>query len=294
MAVRPSSSDTPGGAATAADGSTGSTTTLLQLEQVTVERGEVTILDRIDLTIPHGRHTAVVGPNGAGKTSLLKLLLRHFYPSVTDRSGTGTVRILGRTVWEVAELWRRMGVVSAELDRAFTRGRSGAMTALQVVASGFTAVELPERVGPLSPPMRRAAEEALAAVDASPLQSRTLETMSTGERRRVLIARALVHRPEILVLDEPTTGLDLAARHSFLRMLQSVVATGSTTLVLVTHHIEEIVPAIEQVVLLGHGRIVADAPKPQALTGEALSALYQTPIEVSFDVQGYPHARVLS
>ncbi|WP_202617406.1 ABC transporter ATP-binding protein [Roseimaritima sediminicola] len=251
---------------------------LLELEQVTVTRGPVRILDRVDITLPQGQHTAILGANGSGKTSLLKLLIRQFYPSV-DGEHAGTVRILGRSDWHIDSLRRQLGIVSNELDQAFASGRSGRMTALQTVLSGFSGVRLARHLKYDGKRDVRRAGEALERMDAGHLAERTLETMSTGERRRTLIARALVHGPAALVLDEPTTGLDIAARATLLKQLGELAA-GGTTLLLVTHHVEEILPAIRRVVLLKAGRVHGVGETEQMLTDDRLSDVFETPVAV--------------
>lgn len=259
---------------------------LLEIDQVTVAREGNTILDRISIQFPRGRHSAVLGPNGAGKTSLLKLLLKQFYPSVGDRGHQGTVKILGRSDWELFDLKRYMGIVSSTLDFSFSIGRTGRMTVLEAVASGFTGTELAEYGPPITPDLRARVESILEKVGMESLVQRRVETLSTGERRRTLIARALVHDPAILVLDEPTTGLDIVARHRFLQMLRSLVTQRELTLLLVTHHVEEIIPEIEHVVLLGDGRISFDGPKEKALTDECLSTLYGSAIQLTRQADG--------
>jgi iron complex transport system ATP-binding protein len=266
---------------------------LLELRDVSVRRGDVTMLAGVSLVIPRGRHTAVLGPNGAGKTSLVRLLDRQLYPSVDDDGTQGGVRILGRSAWDVAVLRRRMGIVSAGLDREFSGGQTGRMTVTEAVASGFTATELADWGPPITADVREAAEAALARVDATRLAARHVDTLSTGERRRVLIARALVHAPEILVLDEPTTGLDIAARHAFLDILTGLCRQPGLTVVLVTHHLEEIVPEFRHAVLLAGGRIVCDGPVAEALHAARLSAVFGVPLEVSRDAHGRLATRVV-
>lgn len=247
---------------------------LLQIANVTIRRGTTTILDDLSLELPAGRHTALLGPNGSGKTSLLKLLIRQFYPSVTEDT-PGTVRILGRDDWHIDDLRRHLGIVSSELDHAFAGGRTGRMTALQAVLSGFTGVQLVRFLGTPTESQIASAREALKQLGASHLEDRTLETMSTGERRRTLIARALVHQPRILVLDEPTTGLDLAAQTRLLKQLRALArSTPGLTLLLVTHHLEEILPEIEHVVLLREGRVWKEGSTAETLTSEILSRLF--------------------
>lgn len=259
---------------------------LIRLTGVSVERQEQQILRRIDLTIAQGRHTAVLGPNGAGKTSLLRLLTRHYYPSVEASGEQGEVEILGRSDWQVAELRQRMGVVSASLDSSFSAGRTGRMRVEEAVASGFTATELAEFGVRLTCEVLEQVTVALQRVAAEHLRGRIVATLSTGERRRVMIARALVHRPEVLVLDEPTTGLDIAARHQVVGILRQVTKIAGLTLVLVTHHIEEVVPEIQDVLLLDQGQIIFAGPPGEAITGERLSTLFGLPLRIAITASG--------
>lgn len=260
---------------------------LLELVDVSVDRNANRILDRVNLVIPRGRHTAVLGPNGSGKSSLLKVLLRQFYPSVDSAGDQGSVCILGRSDWNVAELRCKMGVVSSTLDFEFSLGRTGRMTVVEAVASGFTSTQLVEFGVEINEDVRRAVDAALERVGEQHLVERHVDTLSTGERRRVLIARALVHQPEILVLDEPTSGLDLVAGFQFLELLRRLIERGGVTIVLVTHHLEEILPEIEHVVLLDRGQVVADDAKAGVLTSSRLSELYRFPIEVRQHPSGY-------
>jgi len=252
-----------------------------------------TLLRDVSLEVRPGELLAVLGPNGAGKTSLVRLLDRQLYPSVDDDGTQGRVRILGWSDWDVALLRRRMGIVSAGLDREFSGGQTGRMTVTEAVASGFTATELADWGPPITKEVLDAAEAALARVDATRLAARHVETLSTGERRRVLIARALVHAPDILVLDEPTTGLDIAARHAFLDILTDLCRQPGLTVVLVTHHLEEIVPEFSHAVLLAGGRIVGDGPVTEALHPARLSAIFGVPLEVSRDAHGRLATRVV-
>jgi iron complex transport system ATP-binding protein len=267
-------------------------TLLLEIAGVTVCRESTTILDRIDLTIPEGRHTAILGPNGSGKSSLLKLLLRYYYPSVEPDGFQGEVRILGRSDWEVTQLRRNMGIVTSQLDYDFCSGRTGRMTVTQAVASGFTATELPAFGVEMTPTVLQAVELALSRVGELHLASRRVATLSTGERRRVMIARALVHQPQVLVLDEPTSGLDLVAAHDFLQMIRQIVHGGQVTLVLVTHHVEEIIPEISHVVLLQGGKIRVDLAKELAMTVPHLEQVYGVPIELGRNDDGYYSAKL--
>ncbi len=247
---------------------------LLELDQVTVRRDAQKVLDALTLVIEQKSHTAIIGPNGAGKTSLLKLLTRQFYPSVDPADmHQGSVRIMGRSTWAVDDLRRHFGIVSGDLDQAFSQFRTGQMTGLQAVLSGFDGVRLSNFIRTTGSAQIDRAAEALTRVGASHLSGRIVSTLSTGERRRVLIARALVHRPAALVLDEPSAGLDITARHSFLDQLERIAEEG-TTIVLVTHHVEEIIRSIGHVIYLRGGAAISAGNRRELLVEPRLSDLF--------------------
>ena len=262
---------------------------ILELRGATVLKDDRPVLDNVRLTIATGEHTAIVGPNGAGK-SILVGLLTHFERPVARVDGPPPVRVFGEDAWNVFDLRSVIGIVSADLHSRFVSGNSeGRITATTAVLSAFLASHGILRYGAITAEMRQRAAAALEAVGVGQLARRTLDQMSSGEARRVMLARALVTSPRALVLDEPTTGLDLVARHEFMERVREIARAG-TTLILITHHIEEIVPEISRVVLLRGGRIVQDGPKAQVLTAAALSDLFGLPV-VMDEAGGYLYAR---
>jgi iron complex transport system ATP-binding protein len=273
---------------------------LLELNAASVVLGETRVLDRLTLSIRVGEHTAILGPNGAGKSTLIKLLTLQHYPAVEDESRTAEregssraspIRVFGKDRWDVFELRSKLGIVSADLHDRFVHGNSnGVVSGLDAVVSGFFASHGLFAHQRVTDAMRRQGMAALERVDAARLARATLDTMSTGEARRVLIARALVHEPAALVLDEPTRGLDVVSRHHFMEHVRAVARQG-TTILLVTHHIDEIIPEIGRVVLLRRGRIDRDGAKAGVLTAEALSHAFDAPLSVE-EAGGYFHVRV--
>ncbi len=252
---------------------------MLELSDAVVVKNGARALDGLTLAIRAGEHTAILGPNGSGKTTLVNLLT-HQDRALARPTGDPPVRVLGSGRWDVFDLRSRLGVVSADLHQRFVAGNSnGRIRGLDAVVSGFFASQGVQAHVRVTSEMRRAAARVLERVGAAHLADRTMDEMSTGEARRVLIARALVAEPVVLVLDEPTAGLDVVARHRFLRDVDALAA-GGATLVLVTHHVEEIVPAIQRVVLLAGGRVAADGPKPAMLASAPLSAAFGAPIAV--------------
>jgi iron complex transport system ATP-binding protein len=251
---------------------------VLKLTEATVIKNGAPVLDRLSLTIWPGQNTAILGPNGAGKTSLINLLTSQDAPLA--RGDTAPLEIFGLSRWNIFELRPLIGLVSHDLHHRFVNGNSeGFVRGEDAVLSGMLATYGIVRDDAVTDSLRRRAGQALERAGALHLRSKPLNEMSTGEARRVLIARALVTEPRALVLDEPTAGLDLVARQRFLEQV-SVIAKTGTTIVLVTHHVEDIIPEIDHVVLLKDGRIVCAGDKRSILTGDNLSALYGAPVAI--------------
>lgn len=248
---------------------------LIELDRATVVRGGARVLHELSLRIALGQHTALLGPNGCGKSSFIKLINRELYPLA--REGEAPVKVLGMARWNVNQLRTQLGVVTGDLTRDLLEMPQ--LTVMEAVLSGYFATFVLPPDCEITPQMQAGARSALAQMDATALTDRYLTELSTGEARRVLIARALVHRPRALLLDEPTTGLDLVSQQHFLRLLRDLARQG-VTLVLATHHIEEIVPEIDRVVLLRGGRVVADGSREDTLTSENLSFAYGGPLHI--------------
>jgi iron complex transport system ATP-binding protein len=268
---------------------------VLQLTDATVVKNGVRILDGLTLTIRSGEHTAIVGPNGAGKSTLINVLTEQDHALAPEGGDdpdprVPPVQIFGDARWNVFELRSRLGIITSDLHQRFVHGNSaGSISGERAVLSGFFATQGFVDDKMVTDAMREKAADALERMEAAHLVGKVLDEMSTGEARRVLIARALVTEPLALILDEPTTGLDVVARHRFLKLV-SRIARGGTTIVLVTHHVEEIIPEIEHVILLKSGRIACAGPKRSVLTPAQLSAVYGAAIGLQ-EVEGYYYAR---
>jgi iron complex transport system ATP-binding protein len=262
---------------------------VLELTNATLIRGRTRVFEGLSLTIAHGEHTAVLGPNGAGKTSLIRMLTLDDRPRSTE-NGVPPLRLFGRSSWDLTELRTVLGVVTGDLDAGFGMGTSGGrVSGLDVALSGLLSSHGVFAHHEVTDEMRGRARRALDRVEAGQLAARPLNEMSAGERRRVLIARALITTPQALVLDEPTAGLDPVARYRFMESIRRLAQEG-TTLIIVTHHIDEIIPEIGRVVLLRDGRVVFDGPTGQALTSERLGSVFGGAVVVERS-GGYYHAR---
>jgi iron complex transport system ATP-binding protein len=255
---------------------------LLDFRRVTVMRGDRAVLQDIDLRIGAGERVAILGPNGSGKSSLIRTITREFYP--LPRPGS-SLTLLGRDRWNVFELRRRLGIVTPDLPP----GAPEALTGFELVASIFLdSVGLWPGHQTVTPAMRASALQALARLEAGHLTERPVGEMSSGELRRVQIARAVAHRPAALLLDEPSANLDLASQRELREILRGLTTAG-TGLVLVTHHLGDIIPEVDRVVFLQLGRIAGDGPKETMLTPDRLEALFQLPVQLARR-DGYYHA----
>lgn len=242
----------------------------LLLDSVTVRRGSTHLVEDVTWRVPAGTHWAVLGPNGAGKSTSLKLAGGWWYPT------TGTVDILGERLGrvELQKLRRRIGWVDP-------RQRLGDHSVHDLVLSGVTGSNgLLARWAPTAEHLRRVGE-LLELTGMASKSGRRWSALSQGERARTLIARALVTDPELLLLDEPTTGLDLPGRETLLRVIDTLRAQKpALTTVLVTHHVEEIAASTSDVLLLKEGRVLACGPVEETLTSGNLSELYDLPVSL--------------
>ncbi len=245
---------------------------LLALDRVTVMRGERAALDNVTLRISAGEHVCILGPNGCGKSTLIKTITRECYPLAQEGS---SISILGRERWNIFELRSLLGIVSPDLLASCTSDATGR----DVVVSGFFSST---RIFPHHSPKPEFLERSDAALErlgVGHLAARSLAHMSSGEAKRTLIARALVHDPQALLFDEPSNALDISAQIQ-LRETMGHLAQSGLGILLVTHHVAEIIPEIERVVLLRHGHIVADGPKDEILTAARLSDLFGVSVQI--------------
>jgi iron complex transport system ATP-binding protein len=253
-----------------------------EIQNARVWRGETLALRDFSLTLRHGESVALLGPNGAGKSSFLKLLTGEVRPEADPQSHC---RLFGEELWSLEEIRHRIGVVMPEEVARFGPDD----LACDAVLSSLRGAYGRTRDMRFSPAEKSHAKSAMEMLGVGHLAGRDFGRLSSGERRRILVARALVHQPQVLVLDEPSTALDFAAALTLTGTLRSLLHHGRD-LVLVTHHPGEIPPEIGRVILLREGRIFADGNKRQIMTSTRLSELYQVDLKVSW-AGGWCHVR---
>jgi len=235
---------------------------ILEISNLRIERGGTVILDGVNWRVARGEHWAILGANGSGKTSLLSALTGYLTPTAGNISLLG--KIYGRSDWR--ELRKKIGIVSSSVRQMMADDEP----ALETVASGKSAMI--DFWGRLSRADKNRARKILRQIECAPLAERPWRVLSQGERQRVLIGRALMARPRILILDEPCAGLDPAAREHFLQFLQRLgKSKNAPTLVLVTHHVEEIMPVFSHALVLKKGKVLAAGKKSGVLTVKLLS-----------------------
>jgi iron complex transport system ATP-binding protein len=246
---------------------------LLDFRNLRVMRGQKIALDDFSLRIGADEHVAILGPNGCGKSTLIKTITRECYPVARADS---SMSILGEDSWDVFVLRARLGIVSNDLMLSCTGHASGR----DVVLSGFFSSISIFSNHTVDARHRELADATLAGLKISYLAERPVCEMSSGEARRVLVARALVHKPGALLFDEPCNSLDLSAQQS-LRQTMRALANSGTAIILATHELADIVPEIQRVVLMDRGRVVADGPKEEILQVERLAKLFGVSVEMA-------------
>ncbi|MBN1508179.1 MAG: ATP-binding cassette domain-containing protein [Sedimentisphaerales bacterium] len=245
----------------------------MNLEKVSVVRWGRTILTDISLQVAAGSCCAILGPNGTGKSTLLSVLSGYMWPT------SGGVSIGGQVFGKVdlAQVRSTIGLIEPSRSPAF----DPRVTVREVVATGlFGTVRLPMHRDVLAEQWRRVEEE-IELFGLSGLGDGAFDQLSTGEQMKVLLARALVGKPGLLLLDEPTAGLDMGMRAACIGVLERLLNRRSRpTVVIVTHHLDELPRCVDQVVLLKEGRVLADGPAEQVLTSEELSELFGCRVKV--------------
>ncbi|POZ58944.1 ABC transporter, ATP-binding protein [Dehalococcoides mccartyi] len=239
---------------------------LIEFKNISLVRGERLCLKNINLVINQGQSLAILGPNGAGKSSLIKTITRELYPIFDPQNSS--LRILGRENWDVFALRSQLGIVSAEV-----LNQNISQTCKEAVLSGYFGSPYLHDAGLVSTEMENYANEVMQLLEIDKLADRLTDEISSGETRRVVIARALVNKPQSLLLDEPTTNLDMKSAHQLRKLLSKIAGLG-TQIILVTHNLSDIIPEINRVVMLKDGSIFRDGVKTEILTEANFAELF--------------------
>lgn len=248
------------------------TTPLLEICNATVYRGESIVFNNLNLTIEQGESVAILGPNGAGKSTLLKLLTREIYPYEQPDS---FVKIFGRDRINVQQLREEIGLVSYDFQAKYMPITTG----FDVVLSGLLGTIGHLYHHDITEQQKQLTLDTMARLNLLPLKDKMFQHMSSGQQRRLILARALIHNPKTVIFDEPTNSLDLQGCFQVLNDMRQLAAEG-TSVIIATHHLHEIIPDIHRVVFIRDGKVVADGPKEELLTAERVSALYDTAVQM--------------
>jgi iron complex transport system ATP-binding protein len=246
---------------------------VLEISNLKIQRGGVKILDGVDWRVEARQHWAILGANGSGKTSLLSALTGYLMPTAGEIVLLG--KKYGKSDWR--ELRKKIGIVSSSVRQMMADDEP----ALETVVSGkFAMIDF---WGRLSRADKNRGLNILQRIECSYLAERSWRVLSQGERQRILIGRALMARPRMLILDEPCAGLDPAAREHFLQFLQRLgKSKNAPTLVLVTHHVEEIMPIFSRALILKNGTVLASGEKTKTLTAKNLSRAFGVKLKLRF------------
>lgn len=260
--------------------STETSAPLIELCNITVSRNGKKVLDNVNLKISQGEHLAIIGQNGSGKSSLIKVITGEYHPRADSKDMV--MRIMGVEQWNIFDLRGFLGIVSGDLQNEYMRDISG----FEAILSGFFGSIGVYSNHIIETEMVHIVREIMDFLDISHLASKTLTEMSTGEARRVLIGRALVHDPRILVLDEASNSLDMKSRQQF-RELTRRIAHAGKSIILVTHDLGDIIPEIDRVLLMKDGMVLADGKKSELLQEDTLSEIFDLPVRIAMHGEYY-------
>ncbi len=250
-----------------------------------VSYGGDDVLHGVSLEVNPLEHTAILGANGSGKSTFIKLFSGEIYPRVLAQSHK---ELFGQDRWEVAELRKRLGIITNDFH-SYVQKENPFVTGFELVISSFHSAVGMHQHHKYDQSHSRATLGAMRQMQIEHLNQKPVGKMSTGEIRRCVVARALVHDPSALLLDEPTVGLDIKAQLDFVETIRSLSA--EKTIILITHHVEEIFPEIKRVVLLEGGRIFVQGDRESVMTSENLSKVFGVSLKISFSPSGYRVAK---
>jgi iron complex transport system ATP-binding protein len=254
---------------------------IIDFENIHVSYDVKPVLKEINLKVKAGEHLAILGANGSGKTTLMKLFSNDLYPNVSYRFKK---EIFGRQRWSIFELKKKLGIITNDLHNYFEK-QGAFLSGYEVVLSGYYSSIGIFKHQDFSDDWHKKAVETMKFMEISNLRDKLVSNMSTGELRKCIIARALIHDPEAFVLDEPTSGLDIKAQISFINLLRKL--SQKTTIILITHHIEEIFKEIKNVALIYNQSIYKYGDKKEILNSKNLSKIFDMKLSLKCDNDRY-------
>lgn len=248
---------------------------MINIKNCNVYLGSKQVLSDFSFMVKEREHVAIVGPNGSGKSTFIRLLMHDVYPSRAKKDHP-RVEIFGRSDWSVLELRHEIALISPKFSEALLT--AAPLTIFDAVASSFFASYGFFAGNKITKAQSKFTEEILQKLQLAEIKTQSIHELSTGQLRKVLVARAMVLKPKIILLDEPTSGLDIAAQYEFLQFVKKNL--NDCTLILVTHHLEEILPEIKKVLLLKNGRVFKFGKKEEMLTQKNLAELFDAKLKV--------------
>ncbi|MBX2857300.1 MAG: ATP-binding cassette domain-containing protein [Cellvibrionaceae bacterium] len=247
-------------------------TPFAEIKNARVYRGENIVFENLNLNFFLKQNTAILGPNGAGKTSLFKLITREISPRVSPGSH---IKLFGEVHTNIWQLRKKIGIISHEYQSNYQTLASGE----EVVLSAFFGSVGVHGHHRIEAAQRQKAKNLMQSLGLQTLADKPYLQLSFGQQRRLLLARALVHDPEVLIFDEPTVGLDLGSSMQIIREIRQLSATNKTIL-LITHHLQELVPEIQRVIMLKNGQVFKDGDKQTVVTSKNVSQLFDVAVEI--------------
>ena len=248
---------------------------IIDFENINVGYDEKIVLKNVSLQIKEHEHWAILGANGSGKSTFMKLIQSELHPR---RDKPFKKEILGQSTYSIFELKRKLGIITNDLHN-YISTEGNFLTGYEVVVSGYYSSIGVFKHQDFTQEQHQKAQETMAFLEIEHLKDKLVYSMSTGELRKCIIGRALIHEPKAFILDEPTVGLDIKAQVNFLKMLKKLSTTSS--IILVTHHLEEIFEEITHIALIYKNTIYKSGKKRDVLTSENLSEIFETKLTIN-------------
>jgi len=239
------------------------------------------VLENINIQINQGEHWAILGQNGSGKSTFIKLLSNDIYPNTKYKFSK---KIFGKEIWSIFDLKKNFGIITNDLHN-YIYDQGNFLTAYEVVLSGFYSSIGVFNHQDFTQEQHDRALEVLEFLEIMDIKDKKVQHMSTGQLRKCVIGRALVHKPKAFVLDEPTVGLDIKAQSSFIKIIRKL--SKYATIILVTHHFEEVFPEIKNVALVYNNTIYKKGPKEEILNSKNISEVFECDITLACEDQRY-------